>query len=239
MHSSTGINITPNQLLQVYEPEILRYLYAKYPVGDAFDFGYDDTIIRHYMEFDRNLEKYLAHDESLPEYDRVVYDLCLMPKSQGNRVNFSTLATVAPLTGFNQELTLKMLKQAGITALGNFEERFAKVKFWLENYQPERIYKLLPTFNSAYYQTLNDEQKAVLKQLAEFLETAHTEQEIQTFLYQIINDPNLTKKENQQRQQTYFKIFYNMLFGRDAGPRLYLYLAVANPQDYLKLLQEK
>lgn len=239
MHSSTGINITPNQLLQVYEPEILRYLYAKYPVGDAFDFGYDDTIIRHYMEFDRNLEKYLAHDESLPEYDRAVYDLCLMPGSQGGRVNFSTLATVAPLTGFNQELTLKMLKQAGVTTLGNFEKRFANVKFWLENYQADRIYKLLPEFNRAYYQTLTDEQKGVLKQLAEFLATKHTEQEIQSFLYQIINDANLSKKENQQRQQTYFKIFYNMLFGRDAGPRLYLYLAVANPEDYLKLLQEK
>jgi len=217
----------------------LRYLYAKYPVGDAFDFGFDDTIIRHYMEFDRNLEKYLTDPDSMPEYDRSVYDLCLMPNSKGGRVNFGTLATVAPLTGFNQELTLKMLQQAGITTLGNFEERFAKVKFWLENYQPDRIYKLLPSFNQEYYQTLNDEQKGVLAQLAEFLKTTHTESEIQNFLYEIINKPELTKKENQQRQQTYFKIFYNMLFGRDAGPRLYLYLAVANPEEYLKLLQEK
>ena len=191
------------------------------------------------MEFDRNLEKYLTDPESMPEYDRSVFDLCLMPNSKGGRVSFSTLATVAPLTGFNQELTLKMLKQAGITVLGNFEERFAKVKFWLENYQPDRIYKLLPEFNHAYYNTLTDEQKAVLAKLADFLKTTHSESEIQSFLYQIINDPNLTKKENQQRQQTYFKIFYNMLFGRDAGPRLYLYLAVANPEDYLKLLQEK
>jgi len=238
MHSSTGINITPNQLLKVYEPEILRYLYAKYPVGDAFDFGFDDTIIRHYMEFDRNLEKYLTDPNSMPEYDRSVFDLCLIPNSKGNRVNFSTLATVAPLTGFNQALTLKMLQQAGITALGNFEERFAKVKFWLENYQPDRIYKLLSSFNQDYYATLNDEQKGVLAKLAEFLKTTHSESEIQNFLYEIINKPELTKKENQQRQQTYFKIFYNMLFGRDAGPRLYLYLAVANPEDYLKLLQE-
>ena len=239
MHSSSGINITPDQLLKVYEPEILRYLYAKYPVGDAFDFGFDDTIIRHYMEFDRNLEKYLTDPNSMPEYDRSVFDLCLMPNSKGNRVNFSTLATVAPLTGFNQALTLKMLQQAGITALGNFEERFAKVKFWLENYQPDRIYKLLSSFNQDYYATLDDEQKGVLAKLAEFLKTTHSESEIQNFLYEIINKPELTKKENQQRQQTYFKIFYNMLFGRDAGPRLYLYLAVANPEDYLKLLQKK
>lgn len=237
MHSSSGINITPNQLLQVYEPEILRYLYAKYPVGDAFDFGFDDTIVRHYLEFDRNLEKYLAGDPTLGEYDKVVYDLCLMKGSQGNRANFGTLATVAPLAGFNKDLTKKMLQGAGITTLNNFDTRFDSVKFWLENYMPERIYKMLPAFNQAYYQTLTDEQRGVLAKLADYLQTPHQEKEIQQFLYQIINDPALSKKENQARQQTYFKIFYNMLFGRDDGPRLYLYLAVSDKNNYLKLLR--
>ena len=236
MHSSSGINITPNQLLKVYEPEILRYLYAKYPVGDAFDFGYDDTIIRHYMEFDRNLAKYLAHDPSLAEYDRAVYDLCLMPNSQGERVNFGTLATVAPLTDFNRDLTKKMLERAGITTLGNFDGRFENVKFWLENYASDRIYRLREQFNQAFYQTLTAEQKAVLQQLAEYLKTPHQEKEIQEFLYQIINDPAASKKDNQKRQQEYFRIFYNMLFGRDDGPRLYLYLAVSDPKKYGKLL---
>ena len=69
MHSSSGINVTPHQLLQVYEPEILRYLYAKYPVGDAFDFGFDDTIIRHYMEFDRGMDRYLVGDMELATID--------------------------------------------------------------------------------------------------------------------------------------------------------------------------
>lgn len=239
MHSSSGINLTPNQLLKVYEPEILRYLYAKYPVGDAFDFGFDDTIIRHYAEFDRNLARYLAKDPTLDEYDRVVYDLCLMAKSKGDRVNFGTLATVAPLAGFNRELTQTMLARANVTAQNNFADRFDKVQFWLENYQPNRIYHLLPKFNAAYYKTLTAEQKKVVAQLAEFLTTARDEKAIQEFLYQIINDPQLAKKENQKRQQTYFKIFYNLLFGRDDGPRLYLYLAAADPKTYAKLLSEK
>ena len=239
MHSSSGINLTPNQLLKVYEPEILRYLYAKYPVGDAFDFGFDDTIIRHYAEFDRNLARYLVKDPTLDEYDRVVYDLCLMPKSKGDRVNFGTLATVAPLAGFNRDLTKTMLARANVTTLGNFDDRFDKVQFWLENYQPNRIYQLLPQFNATYYQTLTAEQKDVVKQLADFLKSARDEKAIQEFLYQIINDPQLAKKENQKRQQTYFKIFYNLLFGRDDGPRLYLYLAAADPKSYAKLLSEK
>lgn len=239
MHSSSGINLTPNQLLKVYEPEILRYLYAKYPVGDAFDFGFDDTIIRHYAEFDRNLARYLAKDPTLDEYDRVVYDLCLMPNSQGDRVSFGTLATVAPLAGFNRDLTKTMLARANVMTLGNFDTRFANVQFWLENYQPDRLYQLLSRFNATYYQTLTTEQKGVVARLADFLQTPHDEKAIQEFLYQIINDPQLTKKENQKRQQTYFKIFYNLLFGRDDGPRLYLYLAVADPKSYAKLLSAK
>lgn len=239
MHSSSGINITPHQLLQVYEPEILRYLYAKYPVGDAFDFGFDDTIIRHYTEFDRNLNRYLAGDPTLDEYDKVVYDLCLMSGSTGDRANFGTLATVGPLANFNPALTKKMLTAANVTALNHFDERLAHVQYWLEKYMPERIYQLLPAFNQNYYQTLTAPEKDVLQKLADFLRTPQSEKAIQEFLYQIINDTTLSKKDNQKRQQAYFKIFYNMLFGRDDGPRLYLYLAVADANQYLKLLSNK
>ena len=56
------------------------------------------------------------------------------------------------------------------------------------------------------------------------------------YLYSIINDPNLSKKENQKKQQYYFKIFYNALFGTDMGPRLYLFLAAMDKEQYLHLL---
>jgi lysyl-tRNA synthetase class 1 len=238
MHSSSGINVTPGQLLQIYEPEILRWLYAKYPVGDAFDFGFDDTIIRYYQEFDRGLGNYLAGQ--CEEYEKTLFELALFDdtKSAGiaDRINFGTLATVAPLTDFNKDLTKKMLQRAGITTFGHFDERFARVKFWLENYMPDKIYKLLPEFNELFYKTLTAEQKETLSKLKDFLAAPRTEKEIQDFLYAIINSPRLSKKENQTRQQEYFKVFYQMLFGRDDGPRLYLFLAAADKQKYINLL---
>jgi len=125
-----------------------------------------------------------------------------------------------------------------ITALGilGCQARFAYL--WLENYSPDKIYKLLPDFNKKYFSTLNPEQKSVLVKLKDFLAVARTEKAIQEFLYQIINDPAVAKKENQLRQQTYFRIFYQMLFGRDDGPRLYLFLSTADKKNYLKLLAE-
>lgn len=56
MHSSTGNNITPATVLEVYEPEMVRWLFAKYAPTDGFAFNFDDTIIRHYSEFDKGLE---------------------------------------------------------------------------------------------------------------------------------------------------------------------------------------
>jgi lysyl-tRNA synthetase class 1 len=235
MHSSSGINITPKTLLQIYEPEILRWLYAKYPAGDAFDFGFDDTIIRYYQEFDRGLDNYLMGNSG--EYEKTVYDLALFGEMRtGGRVNFGALASVAPLTGFNKELTRKMLEKAGVSAFSHFDERFACVQFWLENYMPDKIYKLLPARNNEFYNALNDEQKRVLEKLKKYLSAQRTEKEIQEFLYAAVNDPKCDKKQNLLRQQEYFKIFYNMLFGRNDGVRLYLFFATADKNQYLHLL---
>jgi lysyl-tRNA synthetase class 1 len=235
MHSSTGKNITPAQLLQIYEPEIIRWLYAKYPVGDQFDFGFDDTIIRYYQEFDKGLNNYLLGQ--CQEYEKAFYDLALFEDiKSGGRVNFGTLATVAPLSGFDKNLTRKMLEKAGVTGFGHFDERFARVQFWLENYMPEKIYNLLPARNDAFADTLNGEQKGILEKLKKYLKENRTEKEIQEYLYLLINDPKLEKKQNQIRQADYFKIFYQMLFGRNDGPRLYLFLASADKEKYLQLL---
>jgi len=230
MASSTGVNITPETCLAIYEPEIIRWLYAKYDFGATFDFGFDDTITRHYMEFDRGVAKFLGK-EDMEDYDRTAFELCLFKNTKSaNQVSFGTLATVAPLANFDHALIEKMLgTKVDI-------ERTKKVKFWLENYAPEKIYKLRDTFNAEFFAGLADTEKETLAKLKNFLQQSRTEKDIQEFLYQIINNPAASKKENITAQQRYFKIFYNMLFGRDDGPRLYLYLAVANRSEYLQRL---
>ena len=54
--------------------------------------------------------------------------------------------------------------------------------------------------------------------------------------YIIVIDAALSKKENMARQQRFFKVFYNLLFGTDMGPRLYLFLAAIDKAEYLDLL---
>ena len=63
MSGSTGLNLTPDTLLKIYQPEIILWLYAKSEPNKAFDFCFDDGILRQYFEFDRQLDlEYLLRD---------------------------------------------------------------------------------------------------------------------------------------------------------------------------------
>ena len=208
MSSSKGNAVTPATLIKIYEPRIIRWLFEKYQPRDFFEFGFDDTIVRHYYEHDK-------------ETNTVA-------------VNFGTLATVGPIVNFDAELVRKFLKLDAKTDLSRLE----RVRYWLENYAPEKIYKLRDNFNTEFYKTLSKTEQGTLLKLHEYLSGgAREESEIQQFLYDIINDPALEKKQNVEIQKRYFKIFYNMLFGRDDGPRLYLYLAAAPRESVLKLVK--
>ncbi len=238
MHSSTGNNITPSAVLKVYEPDMIRWLFAKYEPKAPFTFNFDDTIIRHYSEFDKGLEAYKKGETD--EFNTAVYDFCLINgKNTRSKVPFGVLASVATVVDFNAEPVKKLLEKIDVEFTSQDEERLLRVKNWIVDHQPSKMYKLLKEKNSAYYETLNEEQKAAVKSLHGYLASQEkiTEKEVQSFIYSIINDQTLTKKENMVRQQSFFKVFYNLLIGVDAGPRLYLFLSAVERSEYLFLLE--
>lgn len=237
MHSSTGLNITPAGVLEVYEPDMIRWLFAKYEPKAAFSFNFDDTIIRHYSEFDKGLDAYF--NGTCDEYNQSVYAFSLIDGDKTRaKVPFGVLASVATIVDFNPEKVRNILAKIGVEFKKEDESRLLRVKNWITKHQPSKLYKLLPEKNQAFIDTLLEEDKEILNKLYVFLRDTEelNEKLVMEFLYSIINDPSLTKKENQVKQQKYFKIFYNVLFGTDMGPRLYLFLSAIDKDQYLHLL---
>ena len=155
------------------------------------------------------------------------------------KVPFGVLASVATIVDFNPQSVKEILAKVGVDFEPRDEERLLRVKNWITKHQPSKMYKLLSARNDAYYATLSDEEKAAVKSLASYVEVKDNiaEQEVQQYLYSIINNPELTKKENTVRQQRFFAVFYNLLFGADKGPRLYLFLSAIDKNKYLDLLK--
>ncbi len=236
MHSSTGNNITPATVLKVYEPDMIRWLFAKYEPKAPFSFNFDDTIIRHYSEFDKGLDAYKKGEAD--EYNTSVYKLSLINDDKAKKVPFGVLSSVATIVDFNPVAVREILAKVGVEFKKEDESRLNRVKNWITQYQPSKLYKLLSNKNQEFYNGLEDEEKLAVKKLYDYInETEVNESEVQQFLYSVINDQTLTKKENMARQQKFFKVFYNLLFGTDMGPRLYLFLAAIDKKEYLKLLE--
>ena len=131
-----------------------------------------------------------------------------------------------------------VMKKLGYDFTSEDAERLERVKYWIETYQPQKMYKLLDSKNQAYYDQMSEEDKLVVKKLHDYI-ASHDEisdKEIQQYLYDTINNPALSKKENMAKQMANFKNLYNLLFGLNEGPRLYLYFAAADKDKYNELL---
>ena len=58
MSSSSGNSITPSELLKVYLPEVILFMFAKYRPDAAFHIGLDEDVIRNYTEYERSKDHY-------------------------------------------------------------------------------------------------------------------------------------------------------------------------------------
>ena len=210
--------------------------FAKYRPEDSFDFAFDETVNRHYFEYDKLIEKYKNGVADDSEKDLV--DLIFNGKPLSEKVSFGIISSLAPIVDFNPNALKNVLTKVGVEFDDNSLCRLDKVKSWIEEYNPDKKYIPLKEFNAEYYNNLDDEEKNVVENLFNFIKSndVFDDKQIQQYLYNIINDPNISKKENIERQKKHFKNIYNLIFGRDDGPRLYLFLAAANKSSYIDLL---
>ena len=237
MHSSTGMNITPDGVLKFYTPEIIRWLFAKYEPEDSYNFYFDDTIIRHYSEFDKQLAEYLSG--TADEFTTSLFNICLIDgKTYQNETSFNTISSLAPIVNFNHDSLVKAIKKLNLEWTPRADERFEKATYFIKTYQPEKMFTLLKDKNMEFIATLSANEKEVVRKLYEYISKTSeiNDKEIQQYIYDLVNNPELSKKENIKIQQQYFKVFYNLLFGTDNGPRLYMFFAASDKAEYMELL---
>ena len=100
MSGSTGLNLTPATLLKLYQPEIILWLYSKFEPLKAFDFCFDNGILRQYSEFDKMLEA--VQNGTADEYTRdvmantVIEGRSVIPVSMSNLVQFGSVVNFNP-----------------------------------------------------------------------------------------------------------------------------------------------
>lgn len=236
MHSSKGNVVTPEMMLRVYPPEIILWLFTKYLPEKTFDIALDDEVLRMYHEFDRMYATYKAG-----EGDEVINRIMEMALScRGDDfvncpVSAQNIAAFAPIVNFDLDMLVSLLNKVGDTCtVEQIEDRFNKISYWLQNYSPESINKLLDSKNADFIATMTEEEKGWVKTLYDAISQKDlSTDEMQTLLYDI---PKINGEPDKARQKRFFEIVYNLLLGKNKGPRLYLFLTAVPKESLLELL---
>ena len=239
MSGSSGLNLTPETLLKIYEPEVILWLYSKTEPLKAFDFCFDDGILRQYFEFDKMytaVKDGTANDAQKDiMYNTTVGDRVL------ETVPMGLLVQLGSVVDFNVPMLETVFEKIGTPYKSEqFSERLDKAKYWLENCAPDQVNRLRAGRNWEVYETLNETQKAEIKALFEYISAGGYDlDELNKKLYAIpkeINGGELDEKALKTIQGAFFKNVYKLLIDKEKGPRLYLFLFAIDPKRYVGLL---
>lgn len=239
MSGSSGLNLTPDTLLHIYQPEVILWLYSKTLPTKAFDFCFDDGILRQYFEFDKQYNEYKKGTAN--ELNASIMEKCLSDR-EISTVPMGLLVQMGSVVDFNVPMLETVFEKIGTPyKYEQFKDRLERAKYWLENCAPEAVNRLREYRNWDVYSELSDEEKKEISMLHEYIANGgYTLDELNTKLYDIPKAvfPDIVedKKKMKEIQGKFFKDVYRLLIDKEQGPRLYLFLFAIDPEKYVGLL---
>jgi lysyl-tRNA synthetase class 1 len=249
MSGSAGGAPTPSDALEIFEAPLLRWLYARRRPEQSITLAFDQEVGRVYDEWDA-LTKRVAEGTAEPA-SAAVYarsagtaegPLPVTPRP----LPFRTLASVADITAGDQAQILRIVRDLTqpepVASLNEVRPRLDCAQAWVAGYLPlaERT-QVRERPDTGRLAALTEEERAALKLLIEGMAADWSLEGLRTLLYGI---PKLMRglpitapptPELKAGQRTWFILLYQLLIGKDTGPRLPT-LLMALGQDRVRAL---
>ena len=237
MSGSSGLNLTPETLLKLYEPEIILWLYSRAEPQKAFNFCFDEEILRQYFEFDKKYNQYV--DGTANDHDRTVMENSLPFGTRIKTVPMALLVQLGSIVDFNVPMIETVFEKIDQPyKYEDFKDRLDRAKFWLQECAPENANKLREYRDWETYNSLDENGKKEIELLYKYLsEEEYDLDALNAELYAIPKQIFGEDAENlKQLQGAFFKSVYKMLIDKERGPRLYLFLYAIDKERFLPLL---
>ena len=237
MSSSKGDVMTVRDVLKVYTPELLRYLFAGTRPNTEFSISFDLDVIKVYEDFDKCERLYfgmetLSNEKELSKQKRI-YELSAVDevsKTMPYQPSFRHLTTLLQIHELDVDKTIDYIAHELKNDFDKqrIKERAEAAKYWLENYAPEEfVFKV----QSSVQVDLAEEQKAILKVLASKLkEKEWTDKELHEEVYVLCRNHEMSPKE-------FFALTYRVLVNKEKGPRLASFILEIGRERVAKLFE--
>ncbi|MFI0901697.1 lysine--tRNA ligase [Streptomyces sp. NPDC020983] len=249
MSSSKGGVPVPGDALRIMEPQLLRWLYARRRPNQSFKIAFDQEIQRLYDEWDaltRKVGEGAALPADLAAYTRAVGTAAGELPRTPRPLPYRTLASVADITAGAEQQTLRILSELDpehpITSLAEVRPRLDRAEAWITTQVPaEQRTVVRAEPDEARLAALDEEGRGALKLLLDGLASHWSLDGLTTLVYAVpkvqagLEPDAKPTPELKVAQRAFFALLYELLVGRDTGPRLpTLLLAVG--QDRVRTL---
>lgn len=245
MSSSKGTGVSPKDLIEIYEPELLRWLFVRAKPLKPITLFFDSQIIRQYDEFDEKIINY--YKGRLEKVEKREIELSkAKDKLAKTRISFRQIASFGQIVQGNLSELEKMydrLEEKYDEKM--LKERMEKSQAWIEKFNPEMKIRVREDVNTGYFRKLNREEKEQIMKLKEGMMKSKTKmnmEKLTALVYEIPKKPGMNDEEKKIAQRNFFRNVYQMLISADTGPRLPTFLlALGNKkvESLLKLNNKK
>lgn len=237
MSGSSGNVITPDEALKVYQPEVLLWVFSRIAPNRAFDLVLDRQIFQIYDEYDHAAAIQAPEQPERDAADRKAVDLARVARRRVYPVPFRQLVGFSGIVRGNKAALAEIFLRLGTPFTEEqFAERLAMAENWLQTYAPEEEVRLVASRRTEYFGALPREQRQWILALAEWLCSAVVTLEAANEKLYAIPQAGQPDENRKHLHKIFFRDIYQLLFGRDNGPRLATFLAAVPKSDYLHLL---
>ncbi|MCE8426400.1 MAG: lysine--tRNA ligase, partial [Candidatus Methanoperedens sp.] len=203
MHSSTGLAISINDMLEIVPPEVLRYLIIRQKPEKHIEFDPGLSLLNLIDEYDRI------------EGDKRAYQLSQTQGLKPSGIPYRHMVTAVQIAddrGFDYLLTVLKRTNYDTSDSDAIRQRANNARNWLTKYAPLFVkFKVQETI-PPQVKSFTKVQKLALSIIADELEAGMTGQDIHENLYKVAEKTGLDGKQ-------VFETVYLALLGLKSGPR--------------------
>ncbi|MCF7952990.1 MAG: lysine--tRNA ligase, partial [Spirochaetales bacterium] len=235
--SSSGEVVSLRDVLEIYQPEIIRYLFAGTRPNSEFAISFDLDVLKIYEDYDKCERIYYGTQEvgdKKREKESRIYELSQIdgaPEKPPYQVSLRHLCNILQVNSGDIDAVMNSFEDVREDQRGRLRRRCECAWNWVKTYAPEDFRFSLNTGDAEAIELEPSLQKAIQKLhgVVDRLDKL-SEKELAEEIYTAAHDSEVEPRE-------LFEAAYRVLIGKEKGPRLAGFIKTCGREKVLKILK--
>ena len=235
--SSSGEVISLRDVLEIYQPEIVRYMFASTRPNTEFAISFDLDVLKIYEDYDKCERVYFGVEklsDKKAEKEKRIYELSQVgdvPKIMPYQIPLRHLCNLLQIHNGNVDEVLKLIDVKDQSQLPRLRNRAECAWRWITTFAPEDFRFSLKKPGEDLV-AIDDNARSLIKKSVAVIENLekYDEKSFAEELYKIAGEAGMETKDM-------FALFYGVLIGKEKGPRLAGFIMTAGKDKVLPILK--